>query len=422
MAWGVAPEAQRPALGAHASTSGDPGLAPEAAVRLLRDLLAAFFQAYLEDASEVRKPQMSRLLAQAHQHGLVGAGVLPALAALHDSLRPELDSGPEKFAAFYHFIFFVARERGHRNLNADAATRAWAFALANGRFTLLERFCLFVQSRDLPRGVSEDTWCQVLDFANAARAYATPDAVVAAYDPRGAWPVLVDEFVDHLKGDCLLDFSSQSMTQSASMTTSMATNSENDKEPNFVGSPQEDRWRVAGWANRDRDSGFSPPNAFDSAIDRAARAVYTGGGAGGAGQGFGRYDLAGSNAGGGSLTGVGAAANPEWGGGDVAARSAAGAAGAAAEHRLHFPAQQVAVGCKRRLSAVLEMDGLATQLERQARVESPAFGASANGDDGRSTFRGVPNGDGGNFPNPVTGSPTRKFARGASESIARRRT
>ena len=300
MAWGVAPEAQRPALGAHASTSGDPGLAPEAAVRLLRDLLAAFFQAYLEDASEVRKPQMSRLLAQAHQHWLVGAGVLPALAALHDSLRPELDSGPEKFAAFYHFIFFVARERGHRNLNADAATRAWAFALANGRFTLLERFCLFVQSRDLPRGVSEDTWCQVLDFANAARAYATPDAVVAAYDPRGAWPVLVDEFVDHLKGDCLLDFSSQSMTQSASMTTSMATNSENDKEPNFVGSPQEDRWRVAGWANRDRDSGFSPPNAFDSAIDRAARAVYTGGGAGGAGQGFGRYDLAGSNAGGGA--------------------------------------------------------------------------------------------------------------------------
>ena len=434
MAWGVAPEAQRPALGAHASTSGDPGLAPDAAVRLLRDLLAAFFQAYLEDASEVRKPQMSRLLAQAHQHGLVGAGVLPALAALHDILRPELDSGPEKFAAFYHFIFFVAREEGHRNLRADAATRAWAFALANGRFCLLERFCAFVQSRDLPRGVSEDTWCQVLDFANAARAYATPDAVVAAYDPRGAWPVLVDEFVDHLRGDAF-EFSSEPTSQSqrsVSMTTcTPRSENEENKEDAFVGSPQEDRWRVAGWANRDRDSGFSPPDAWDSAMNgraRAARsgaAVYTGGGAGGAGQGVGRYDRAGSNAGGGSLTGVGAAANPEWGGGDVAGRSGAGAAGAAAEHRLHFPAQQVAVGCKRRLSAVLEMDGLATQLERQARVESPAFGASANGHDSSgATFRGIPNGDGGNEfgPNPVTGSPTRKFARGASESVARRRT
>jgi DCN1-like protein 1/2 len=302
MAWGVAPEAQRPALGAGASTSGDPGLAPEeAAVRLLRDLLAAFFQAYLEDAPEVRKPQMSRLLAQAHQHGLVGARVLPALAALHDALRPELDAGPEKFAAFYHFVFFVARERGDRNLRAEAATRAWAFALAGGRFNLLERFCAFVRGRILPRGVSEDTWCQVLDFANAARAFASAEDAVAAYDPRGAWPVLVDEFVDHLRGGVSVPVESQSTSQSASQS-----------------SPQEDRWRVAGWARRDRDSGFSPPDTWDSAMDASARsdaAVYTGGGAGGAGQGFGRYDRAGPSGGGGSLTGVGAAANPEWGGG-----------------------------------------------------------------------------------------------------------
>lgn len=405
MAWGVAPEAQRPALGAGASTSGDPGLAPEeAAVRLLRDLLAAFFQAYLEDASEVRKPQMSRLLAQAHQHGLVGARVLPALAALHDALRPELDAGPEKFAAFYHFVFFVARERGDRNLRAEAATRAWAFALAGGRFSLLERFCAFVRGRSLPRGVSEDTWCQVLDFANAARAFASAEDAVAAYDPRGAWPVLVDEFVDHLRGGVSyisVPVESQSTSQSASQS-----------------SPQEDRWRVAGWARRDRDSGFSPPDTWDSATDASARsdaAVYTGGGAGGAGQGFGRYDRAGPSGGGGSLTGVGAAANPEWGGGDVAGRSGAGAA---AEHRLHLPARAVAVGCKRRLSAVLEMDGLATQLERQARVESPAFGAPADAGPVASTFRDIPPRDFGG-PNPATGSPTRKFARGAS---ARRAT
>ena len=406
MAWGVAPEAQRPVLGAGASTSGDPGLPPEeAAVRLLRDLLAAFFQAYLEDASEVRKPQMSLLLAQAHQHGLVGARVLPALAALHDALRPELDAGPEKFAAFYHFVFFVARERGDRNLRAEAATNAWAFALANGRFTLLERFCAFVKNRSLPRGVSEDTWCQVLDFANAARAFASPEDAVAAYDPRGAWPVLVDEFVDHLRGGVSVpnesqSFSSQSLSQS---------------------SPQsEERWRVTGWARRDRDSGFSPPDAWDSAMDASARvdaAVYTGGGAGGAGQGFGRYDRAGPSGGGGSLTGVGAAANPEGGGGDGAGRSGAGAA---AEHRLHLPARAVAVGCKRRLSAVLEMDGLATQLERQARVESPAFGAPADAGPvaSTSTFRDIPPRDFGG-PNPATGSPTRKFARGAS---ARRAT
>ena len=136
--------------------------------------------------------------------------MLPALAALHDALRPELDAGPEKFAAFYHFVFFVARERGDRNLRAEAATNAWAFALANGRFTLLERFCAFVKGRRLPRGVSEDTWCQVLDFANAARAFASAEEAVAAYDPRGAWPVLVDEFVDHLRGGVSVPNESQS--------------------------------------------------------------------------------------------------------------------------------------------------------------------------------------------------------------------
>ena len=116
MAWGVAPEAQRPVLGAGASTSGDPGLPPEeAAVRLLRDLLAAFFQAYLEDASEVRKPQMSLLLAQAHQHGLVGARAPRARRAARRA-PAGARCGPEKFAAFYHFVDGVARERGDRNL------------------------------------------------------------------------------------------------------------------------------------------------------------------------------------------------------------------------------------------------------------------------------------------------------------------
>ena len=366
MAWGVAPEAQRPVLGAGASTSGDPGLPPEeAAVRLLRDLLAAFFQAYLEDASEVRKPQMSLLLAQAHQHGLVGARVLPALAALHDALRPELDAGPEKFAAFYHFVFFVARERGDRNLRAEAATHAWAFALANGRFTLLERFCAFVKGRRLPRGVSEDTWCQVLDFANAARAFASAEDVVAAYDPRGAWPVLVDEFVDHLRGGVSVPNESQSTSTSLSQS-----------------SPQEDeRWRVTGWARRDRDSGFSPPDAWDSAMDASARvdaAVYTGGARAGRGRASGGTTARGR--GGGGLTGVGAAANPEWGGGRRRAERRGRRGGA--------PAPPPGAGCGRGVQAPPER-GAGDGWARHAAGEAGARGVSRVRRPGRRRARSV---------------------------------
>ena len=139
MAWGVAPEAQRPVLGAGASTSGDPGLPPEeAAVRLLRDLLAAFFQAYLEDATEPRRRRMAALLQQADRHGLLGPCAVEGLAELFSSLTREFAVDPQRFAAFYHFFFFVARDRGHRNLADATAVEGWRFLLGGGRFTLLE--------------------------------------------------------------------------------------------------------------------------------------------------------------------------------------------------------------------------------------------------------------------------------------------
>ena len=396
MAWTVALEAQRPALGAHATTSGG-GVDIASSVNLLRDLLAAFFQAYLEDASEVRKPQMSLLLVQAHGCGFVGAAVLPALTQLFTTLRPELDAGPEKFAAFYHFIFFVARDEGQRNLKSTTAVTAWQFILGEGRFQFLELWLTFVKGKDLRRGVSEDTWCQVLDFAIRTQ---NSGNLLQAYDPHGAWPVLVDEFVDFLRGDD----TTQSMNQSGR-------------------SPQEDKWRVTGWGTRDRDSGFVGVGTYDSAdvMDQGGSnagasgtpLVYNGGASGGAGLGFGVSDSS-TRMVGGSLTGVGVVAHTEWGGGGAGASTSH-----SAQHRLHQPTVQV--GCKRRLSAVLEMDGLATQLERQARVESPAFGQpGSQQQETSSTTQFVPitghaiggvGGVGTGSNNPITGSPTRKYAR-----------
>jgi len=421
MAWGAAPEAERPVLGARASTSGAPGT-QDGAVSLLRDLLAAFFQAYTEDASEVRKPQMALLLAQAHQCGLVGAAVLPALASLHDSLRPELETSPEKFAAFYHFIFFVARDEGQRNLRQATALQAWGFVLGNGRFQLLGEWLAFVERKQLARGVSEDTWCQVLDFANALTNHGGARTAIDAYDPRGAWPVLVDEFVDFLKPhDPTRDASSRS--------------------------PQEDAWRVRGWGDWDRDVGFwngrpvassGASESLPARADGAARpserresaspyppAVYNGGSAGGSGLGFGACDVLGNATGGGSLAGVGVYESDasSWilsksssdrgdSGGTVARAASAVPALVVAEHRLHRPTAQIAVGCKRRLSAVLEMDGLANQLERQARVESPGFGHSANRRTRRDASRDARAGEGDNDAAlPIQGSPARKYAR-----------
>ena len=305
MAWGVAPEAQRPVLGAGASTSGDPGLPPEeAAVRLLRDLLAAFFQAYLEDASEVRKPQMSLLLAQAHQHGLVGARVLPALAALHDALRPELDAGPEKFAAFYH-LSSSPRARD-RNPRAEAATNAWAFALANGRFTLLERFCAFVKTgvcrEASPRTRGARCWTSPTPRAPSRRRRTPSPRTTRGARGRAGGRVRRPPAGSVSVPNESQSFSSQSLSQS---------------------SPQsEERWRVTGCASRPR-SRVSPPDAWDSAMDASARrrrGVH-GRGRGRGGAGLRAVRPRGAERGW-EPHGRGAAANPEWG--DVA-----GGAGAA---------------------------------------------------------------------------------------------
>jgi len=123
--------------------------------------LGAFFAAYLEDSTELRKQRMSTLLVQADARGLLGPGAVQPLAVLFTELQAELGGDAQRFAAFYHFVFFVARERGHRNLSCSTAVDGWGFVLGGGRFALLGPWCDFVTRRAGTKGISEDTWCQV---------------------------------------------------------------------------------------------------------------------------------------------------------------------------------------------------------------------------------------------------------------------
>ena len=353
MAWTDAPTPSwaRPAsAGGPASTSGappaDPGYTGQGYAGhvnlqdMLRDLLAAFYQAYLEDATEPRRRRMAALLQQADRHGLLGPCAVEGLAELFSSLTREFAVDPQRFAAFYHFFFFVARDRGHRNLADATAVEGWRFLLGGGRFTLLEPWCAFVRERrEGGKGVSEDTWCQVLDFAHSCNDDARGGGgCLDAYDPHGAWPVLVDEFVDHVRRG-------------------------------KGGAEGADDGAEGADEDVDMDAGATS----ESSSRLASSAVYNGGTAGGSGRGFGGADRWSSRGGGGGGFGGGS------GDGD---------------------GRPPAVGCKRRLSAVLELDGLADQLERQARCSTPPVpGGGPAGRVGAAT------------PNPTTGSPTRKFFR-----------
>ncbi|KAK8460901.1 hypothetical protein SEVIR_2G413100v4 [Setaria viridis] len=70
------------------------------------------------------------------------------------------------------------------------AVAAWKIVL-NGRFRLLDRWCNFVEKYQR-HNISEDTWQQLLAFSRCV------NEDLEGYDPRGAWPVLIDDFVEQM--------------------------------------------------------------------------------------------------------------------------------------------------------------------------------------------------------------------------------
>lgn len=95
-----------------------------------------------------------------------------------------------EFSSFYDFVFFICRENGQKNIAVSRAVSCWRLILA-GRFRLLKQWCDFVE-KNQRHNISEDTWRQVLSFSRCVHEN------LEGYDPEGAWPVLVDDFVEHM--------------------------------------------------------------------------------------------------------------------------------------------------------------------------------------------------------------------------------
>ncbi|KAF5208345.1 Dcn1-like protein [Thalictrum thalictroides] len=110
------------------------------------------------------------------------------LSKLMSYLDLTVDSG--RFACFYDFVFFMCRENGQKNITLEKAIVAWKLVL-NGRFRLLNEWCNFVEKHQR-HNVSEDTWQQILAFSRCVH------EDLEGYDPKGAWPVLIDDFVDYM--------------------------------------------------------------------------------------------------------------------------------------------------------------------------------------------------------------------------------
>ncbi|KFD51486.1 hypothetical protein M514_07699 [Trichuris suis] len=107
-----------------------------------------------------------------------------------EKYRAELQD-EDNFRDFYQFTFHFAKSPTQKGLDVEMAIGYWRLILA-GRFYHLDNWCNFLQSaRRKP--ITRDTWNLVLDFSKVI----CND--LSNYDTQGAWPTLLDEFVEYMR-------------------------------------------------------------------------------------------------------------------------------------------------------------------------------------------------------------------------------
>lgn len=98
---------------------------------------------------------------------------------------------PVSFKQIYRYAFDFARDKDQRSLDIDTAKSMLALLL--GRiWPLFSSFHQFLEQSKY-KVINKDQWCNVLEFSR------TINADLGNYDEDGAWPVLLDEFVDWQK-------------------------------------------------------------------------------------------------------------------------------------------------------------------------------------------------------------------------------
>jgi DCN1-like protein 1/2 len=120
----------------------------------------------------------------------IGADSIEKLREKLPSLRAEIKDD-QKFREIYNFAFAWAREKGQKSLALETAIGMWRLLFAERHWPLIDHWCQFVQVRH-NKAISRDTWSQLLEFVK------TIDPQLSNYDEEGAWPYLIDEFVEYL--------------------------------------------------------------------------------------------------------------------------------------------------------------------------------------------------------------------------------
>ncbi|XGW13987.1 hypothetical protein V3C99_000345 [Haemonchus contortus] len=168
-------------------------IGPNGMLRLLNDLhLDATDRRVLILACKLKAQTQCEFSWEEWQQGLSALRV-DSLDKLRERLQ-ELDtelSEPAAFRELYSFTFLYGKLSSQRNLDLETALAYWKILFAD-KFPLLSLWEEFLIAEH-GKAISRDTWNLLLDFCLTIR----PD--LTNYDEDGAWPVLIDQFVEYAR-------------------------------------------------------------------------------------------------------------------------------------------------------------------------------------------------------------------------------
>jgi len=142
-------------------------------------------------AWQMRCEQMCVFTRQEWTTGMTQMGVdsIDALKDAFPQLKAVLDDD-DAFRDYYTFCFKFAKDPGFgvRTLPTEVATQMWQLTLSE-RFGHLAAWNEFLGEKGI-KAVTKDVWDMLLTFAMDV------DDDMSNYDDDGAWPVMVDDFVE----------------------------------------------------------------------------------------------------------------------------------------------------------------------------------------------------------------------------------
>jgi DCN1-like protein 1/2 len=165
-------------------------------IRYIQDLgLQVEDPVVLAVAKELGSPRMGAFQKQPFIVGwrTLGASDLTSMKKAVDRLKRQLNSDTNYFAEVYRFTFTYNLQEGSRILPLEMAVANWNLLLPS-HFNKLNLWIEFV-SEHYKRNVSKDTWNMVWEFSQ----YLNNDPNLDNYDSEGAWPSVIDEFVEYLR-------------------------------------------------------------------------------------------------------------------------------------------------------------------------------------------------------------------------------